>query len=83
MEVVLELFEKLTTAAFVPWCLIADTQTNLFRFMGLLFIVLHVRRIGILLEIAVDRTGREQDKAPTPGWYALSRIGRYVVWISA
>jgi small-conductance mechanosensitive channel len=81
MEFMLTLFDKLESVAFVPWFSIADTQINLFRVMGLFVIVLIVWRLGALFELAITRIGSEQNKAPTPGWYALSRIGRYVVWI--
>jgi small-conductance mechanosensitive channel len=81
MEFVLTLFEKLKAVAFVPWFSIADTQINLFRVLGLLLIILIVWRIGILVELAISRIGRDQKKETDPGWYALSRISRYTVWI--
>jgi small-conductance mechanosensitive channel len=48
---------------------------------GLAIILLIVWRVSIVFEQTIVRIGRKQDKEFSPGWYALSRISRYVVWI--
>jgi len=81
MSVLLEMYHKLKDAALVPWFSIADTQINLVRVIGLLFILTVVWRIGVMIETVIARLGREKHHAMTPGWYALSRMSRYAIWI--
>ena len=81
MEVFLDIYGRLKEAATVPWFSIADTQINLVRLIGLLVILVVVWRIGVMIEKVITRLGREQDKAISPGWYALSRMSRYAIWI--
>ncbi|MGA8862651.1 MAG: mechanosensitive ion channel domain-containing protein [Gallionella sp.] len=81
MEVFLDIYGRLKEAATVPWFSIADTQINLVRLIGLLVILVAVWRIGVMIEKVIARLGHEQDKAISPGWYALSRMSRYAIWI--
>jgi small-conductance mechanosensitive channel len=81
MNILLEMYHKLKDAATVPWFSIADTQINLVRVVGLIIILAAVWRIGVMIEKIIARLGRERHKAMTPGWYALSRISRYAIWI--
>jgi small-conductance mechanosensitive channel len=81
MDDLMQFYEKLKEIAFLPWFAIADTEINLFRLFGLVVIVLMVWKVGALIEHTISRMGREQDKSPTPGFYALSRISRYLVWV--
>lgn len=81
MNVLLELYHKLKDAATVSWFSIADTQINLVRLVGLLVILLLVWRIGVMIEKVITRVGRKQEQAVSPGWYALSRMSRYAIWI--
>ncbi len=82
MEVFLDIYGRLKEAATVPWFSIADTQINLVRLIGLLVILVAVWRIGVMIEKVIARLGHEQDKAISPGWYALSRMSRYAIWIA-
>lgn len=81
MSVLLEMYHKLKDAATVPWFSIADTQINLVRLVGLLVILTAVWRIGVMIEKIITRLGREKEQAISPGWYALSRMSRYAIWI--
>ena len=81
MNILLEMYHKLKDAATVPWFSIADTQINLVRLVGLLIILAAVWRIGVMIEKIIARLGREKNQAVTPGWYALSRMSRYAIWI--
>lgn len=81
MNILLEMYHKLKDAAAVPWFSIADTQINLLRVVGLIFILMVVWRIGVMIEKIVTRLGHDKNQAMTPGWYALSRISRYMIWI--
>lgn len=81
MDVLLLIYSKLTGIVLTPWFSIADTQINLFRLLGLIIILLVIWRVGIVLEQTITRIGRDQGKESSPGWYALSRISRYAVWI--
>ncbi len=81
MDFLLLVLSKLKEISSIPWFSIADTQINLSRLLGLVFIVLVVWRLGILFEKAINSIGRDQKNMSTPGWYALSRISRYTVWI--
>ena len=81
MSVLLEMYHKLKDAATIPWFSIADTQINLVRLVGLLVILTAVWRIGVMIEKVITRLGREEEKAISPGWYALSRMSRYAIWI--
>jgi small-conductance mechanosensitive channel len=81
MDLLLLIFKKLTDIAVFPWLTIADTPINLLRVTGLVIIVLFVRHAGVALEKAITRIGRNQGNALSAGWYALSRISRYAIWI--
>ena len=81
MNILLEMYHKLKDAATVPWFSIADTQINLVRVVGLMIILTAVWRIGVMIEKIIARLGREKNHAVTPGWYALSRMSRYAIWI--
>ena len=80
MDTLLFLYEKLKEVAFLPWFAIADTQINLFRVLGLAAILIVVWKLGVFIENAIARVGREHSKNASPGLYALSRISRYIVW---
>ena len=81
MDTLQQIIFKLKEIALAPWFNIADTQINLLRIAGLILILLLVWRIGIFMERALSRFGRDQENKTSPGWYALSRISRYAVWI--
>jgi small-conductance mechanosensitive channel len=81
MDVLLDIYDKLKEFALIPWFAIADTQINLARVIGLFIILLLVWRIAIAIENTITRIGSEKSKESGPGWYALSRISRYTVWI--
>jgi small-conductance mechanosensitive channel len=81
MDVLLHIYGKLKEAALIPWFSIADTQINLLRLIGLLIIIVVVWRIGLVIEQIIARWGHDEDDAISPGWYALSRISRYALWI--
>jgi small-conductance mechanosensitive channel len=81
MDVFLQIYGKLKEAALIPWFSIADTQINLLRMIGLLFIIVVVWRIGLIIEQIIARWGHDEGNAISPGWYALSRISRYALWI--
>lgn len=81
MDTLLMILRKLEEVALMPWFSIADTQINLFRVLGLLLILFIVWRIGNAFERTMARIARNQGREFTPGWYALSRISRYAIWI--
>jgi small-conductance mechanosensitive channel len=81
MNILLEMYHRLKDAAAVPWFSIADTQINLIRVIGLLVILTAIWRIGVVIEKFIARLGREKNQKVTPGWYALSRMSRYAIWI--
>ncbi|MBU0690145.1 MAG: mechanosensitive ion channel [Gammaproteobacteria bacterium] len=81
METLQMIYQTLEEMALMPWFAIADTQINLFRVLGLFLILFIVWRSGNAIESTLARIGRSHDKEFSPGWYALSRISRYVVWI--
>jgi len=81
MDVLHEIYGKLKEAAVFPWFSIADTQINLLRLIGLFIILVVVWRIGLIIEQMISRWGHDEGKAISPGWYALSRISRYALWI--
>jgi len=81
MDTLLLVYGKLKEIALFPWFAIADTQISLLSLCGLVIILAIVWRISIALEQAIIRIGSNQDKESSPGWYALSRISRYIVWI--
>jgi len=81
MEMLLTTYETLKALSLMTWFDIAGTSINLFRIMGLCFIMFAVWRVGHVFERTVSQIGREEGKDVTPGTYALSRIGRYLVWI--
>ncbi|MFZ5503138.1 MAG: mechanosensitive ion channel family protein [Pseudomonadota bacterium] len=65
----------------MPWFSISGSEVNLLKISGLLIILFVVWRVGLVFERAISRIGSEHGKEASPGWYALSRIGRYIVWI--
>jgi len=81
MDTLLLIYSQLKDIALIPWFSIADTQISLLSICGLVIILAIVWRVSIALEQTIVRIGRNQDKEFSPGWYALSRISRYVVWI--
>jgi small-conductance mechanosensitive channel len=81
MDVLPEIYGKLKEAAVIPWFSFADTQINLMRLIGLLIILVVVWRVGLIIEQIISRWGHEKGEAISPGWYALSRISRYALWI--
>lgn len=81
MDTMLLIYSKLKEIALIPWFSIADTQISLLSIGGLILILLIVWRVAATLEKTIVRIGRNQDEKFSPGWYALSRISRYVVWI--
>lgn len=81
MDVFQLVVKKFTEIAVFPWFSIADTQINLLRLTGLIVILLIVWRAGAAFEKTLARIGRDQGKESSPGWYALSRISRYAIWI--
>jgi small-conductance mechanosensitive channel len=81
MDILIEIYGKLKEFAVFPWFSIADTQINLLRLIGLLVILVVVWRISLIIEQMISRWGHVEGKAISPGWYALSRISRYALWI--
>ncbi len=81
MELLQHIYNWLLESARVPWFFIADTPIDLFRLIGLIFILVVVWRIGIMFEQALARVGSRHDQQSSPGWFALSRISRYFIWI--
>ena len=80
MDFLLSTYESLKFLSMFTWFEIAGTPINLIRLMGLCVILFVVWRVGHVFERTVSQIGREEGKDVTPGTYALSRIGRYVVW---
>lgn len=81
MDFMLQLYSTFKEYSLLPWFTIADTDINLIRLIGLLIILLIVWRAGILFEKLITRIGSDQNSGTSPGWYALSRISRYAIWI--
>jgi len=81
MDVVLQFYSALKEYSLIPWFTIAETEINLFRVVGLIIILILVWFVGTITERAISRVGQAQGKGTSPGWYALSRISRYAVWI--
>lgn len=81
MDFMLSVFHTLKDLSMITWFDIQGTSINFFKLMGLSVILLIVWRVGHVFERTVARIGREEGKEITPGTYALSRIGRYLVWI--
>jgi len=81
MDFLLPIYALLKEIALMPWFEISGNEMNLFRALGLLIILLLVWRIGLLFEYSLTRLGSDPDGKVNPGWYGLSRIGRYLVWI--
>ena len=81
MNTLLAILGKLKAVALFPWFSIGGTQISLLTVCGLIVILLIVWRAGIAFEQAIVRIGRNRDREFSPGWYALSRISRYIVWI--
>ena len=82
MNTLLAILGKLKAVALFPWFSIGGTQISLLTVCGLIVILLIVWRAGIAFEQAIVRIGRNRDREFSPGWYALSRISRYIVWIT-
>jgi small-conductance mechanosensitive channel len=82
MNTLLLILGKLKEVALFPWFSIGGTQISLLTVCGLIIILLIVWRAGIGFEQTIVRIGRNQDKEFSPGWYALSRISRYIIWIT-
>lgn len=72
---------KLEEFALTPWFSVDQTQINLQKVVGLLLILILVRSAGAFVERSLSKFGKGEDGLSTPGWYALSRISRYAVWI--
>jgi small-conductance mechanosensitive channel len=81
MDTLLLIYSKLKEIALIPWFSIADTQISLLSIFGLVIILVIVWRVSILFEKAIVKISRGQNGEFSPGWYALSRISRYVIWI--
>ncbi len=81
METLTQFFIELKRISLITWFDIADTQVNLLRFFGLCLILILVWRISGMLERLLLKVGRDDKGGTTPGWYALSRISRYAIWI--
>lgn len=75
------IYNKLVAIAVFPLFTVTDTQINLLRLIGLVAILLVVWRIGVIFEHAITKIGRHHENKSSPGWYALSRISRYAIWI--
>lgn len=81
MDTLLLILGKLKEVALIPWFAIADTQVSLLSIGGLVIILVIIWRIGMVLERTILRIGKNKGEESSPGWYALSRISRYAVWI--
>lgn len=81
MDFYLLIIDKLKEFILAPWFSIADTQINLLRLIVLVFILVMIWWIGFFIEKWIGKIGQEQEKDSSAGWYALSRISRYTVWV--
>lgn len=81
MDTLQRFFTNLLGFAQQPWFSIGETQINILRFAGLILILLIVWWGGLLFEKTITRVGHDQKSHVNPSWYALSRIGRYIIWI--
>lgn len=81
MEFLQPTMVTLKALAMATWFDIGGTPVNFLKLAGLVIILSLVWRIGYVFERTVSQIGREEGKEVTPGTYALSRIGRYLVWI--
>lgn len=81
MEFLLSAYAYLKVLSMMTWFEIGGTPINLFRIGGLVVILFVVWRVGHVFERTVSQIGREEGRDSTPGNYALSRIGRYLVWV--
>lgn len=81
MEFFQSAYASIRALAMVTWFDIGGTPVNFFKLAGLAIILSAVWRVGYVFERTVSQIGREEGKEVTPGTYALSRIGRYLVWI--
>jgi len=81
MEYLLQGYELLRELALAPWFSVSGSPINLLRAAGLVAILLGVWRVGLLFEGALVRMGSAPGQPTTPGWYALSRIVRYLLWV--
>lgn len=68
--------------AELGWFSIGETQVNLYRVLGLIAIIVVVWWVSNLLERNIRRFSERRAHANTSGFYTLSRIVKYVVWVS-
>lgn len=81
MDTLLPILGKLKEIALTPWFIIGDTQISLLSLIGLALILLGVWHLSKVFEQAIIRIGHSQGREFSAGWYALSRIGRYLIWM--
>jgi len=81
MDTLLMIYGRLKEIALIPLFSIGGTQISLLSMCGLFIILVIVWRVGVLFEKTIARIGSNQANEFSPGWYALSRISRYVIWI--
>ena len=81
METLQRVFTHILGFAQQPWFSIGETQIDALRLTGLILILLIVWWGGLLFEKTITRVGHDKKTHVNPSWYALSRIGRYAIWI--
>jgi small-conductance mechanosensitive channel len=81
METLQRVFTHILGFAQQPWFSIGETQIDALRLAGLILILLIVWWGGLLFEKTITRVGHDKKTHVNPSWYALSRIGRYAIWI--
>jgi len=75
-------YDKLKQIASTPWFSIADTQISLFTIFGLIIMIVIVWRVDVVIQKTMLRINRNHHgEEISPGWYALSRFIRYVIWV--
>jgi len=81
MDFLLQGLALLKVISLMPWFEISGNEMNLMRALGLLLMLFFVWRTGLFFEYSIVRVGADSRGKASPGWYAISRIGRYLVWI--
>lgn len=77
-----KILPALHTWAQYGWFSIGETQVNLYRVLGLIAILVFVWWLSNLLEKSIRRFSERRQQYNTSGFYTLSRIVKYVVWVS-
>ena len=76
-----EILPMLQKWAEFGWFTIGETEVNLYRVLGLMAIVFFVWWFSNLLERNIRRFAETRTHVNSSGFYTLSRIAKYVVWV--